>query len=374
MAPTQTLAAKKFAKNSLTMWAFGEWVKATETMPADSDEDLNEQIARAQQLPDIAPLLAVAVCEEPIEEDPLPVAEEKEKKIYVPKRMTEAPSETSVVCDWADNTQCFCRAWTPAHTMTSGAIKDRKLTCGGRCKKSAKSEEHSLRALCFKLGEQCEEMAFGEDYEMKMKIETLYSESADFYKNYPKWFNEVMEAKYGTCEKEDSYGTDDWADYVRCCPQHFTALTEKGRTMGFPKEWGGSWNGKGESHHPIITGFIKDRCEGKEHIVFNEQGFVWEDPSAMIFSNWKGGSTSADMRAKNDKKWVENPDTSFAMVPNSSEIRWGLAILPECQPNERGEWSFSRKCWRVKNLCDRKEIPDMLVGKWQEEGWDYLGK
>lgn len=352
MAPTNSQLAKAHAKTTLTRWAFGEWVRQAETMPSDSEDEELANMPRPVEVP----------IEDPVE-DPVPEAEEKAEKpekVYVPKRMTEAPEETSVVCDWADPDQCFCRAWTPAHTMTSGGVTDRKITCGGRCKKGTKNGA-SLYDLCVSLGDNLRTMAYG-DYEEEEEIAEKCLASAEFYENYPEWFNEKMTAKYGKCPESDP---GDWCHYVKCCGQHFKALTNTGRTMGFPKAWSNPNAVKGETHQPIILGYCQDRCEGKEHIVFNEMGFVWENPSTMLYSNLKGGSTSADMKCQGDGKWADIEDQE------------GYDLIYHCWwekcPDASEGMPGSRKCWRIKNVSDRTDTPAILKDKWQEEGWDYLG-
>ena len=341
-------------------WSLATWVEHfRETRDLSSDDEAPaplplEEISDAETLElssdDEGADILLALGNAP----PPPVVEVREKpvkKVSIPTRFTQdlaAPLDFQVSCFTG---RCCCRAWTPTHTATSGAIKDRKTTFGGACKHGVDKDSTTVYDLS---QNWCEELGqLGSDYDGHDEEKArLYWDSSEYWRGYPELLDKALTEKFGPCE-----GNHNWATALKVCGTHRRALNCGGvRTFGGPT--GKADKAGNQKFHSLIMGDNRNRGEmtpalgtGDYHIQFNEQGFIWEDPSQMVFYNWEGSSSSGDQKAQKDDKWVS---PSHERDPEKVEI-----------------YGKSRAPWKIKNAIARFEYRE-FAGKWQEEGWKYL--
>ena len=361
---------------SLNKWGFKNWrlahdfaakIKVIEERVASEDEDSDatqpfesgsssedEDLANPKPLEDVEVGKVVQEVRKilapvPPAFDP-PADPPKVKKIAsIPTRFTQefapAPLDFTKVCDFTN--RCCCRAWTPTHTATGSKIKDRKTTFGGGCSKSVGVGSTSIYELCDRWYEHLNDLATECEDSSKAR---LYEDSAKFWHTYPSWLDGQFTKKFGACETT-------WATKLKVCGTHSSALSKNVRTFGELKPP----NKKGvRIGHPLILGLDSNRGPNSEdlakgdygvHIQFNEQGFIWENPTKMVFYSWEGSSGSCDTKAQQDNLWTKE-DHAEALI---AEDLYGK----------------SKAGWRIKNYCMRNEYPEMS-GRWQEQGWSYL--
>ena len=369
----KALKAKKLSKNkradshnnhSLQQWAFATWrltevQKAVREIEGDSSDDEAppplplDEISDAETLEltseDEAPALdlPLALLDIP---DPIPEVEKPVKKVSIPTRFTQdlaAPLDFAQLANFTD--RCCCRAWTPTHTATCGAIKDRKTTFGGACKHGVDKDSTTIHDLCHNWCADLSALAGDYDGDDDEKAK-LYYDSAEYWREYPTFLDEALTEKFGACDTN-------WAHALKVCGTHNRALNDGSvRTFGGPT--GKVDKAGNQKFHSLIMGDNINRGssmtypEGTAyHIQFNEQGFIWENPTEMVFYNWEGSSSSGDQKAQKDDKWIS---PSHDSDPEKVEI-----------------YGKSRAPWKIKNAIARFEYRE-FAGKWQEEGWKYL--
>ena len=367
----KALKEKKLSKNkradlhnnhSLQQWALHTWrlhFEAVREIEGDSSDDEAppplplDEISDAENLEltdeDEAPALDL-----PLDiPDPIPEVEKPVKKVSIPTRFTQdlaAPLDFAQLANFTD--RCCCRAWTPTHTATCGAIRDRKTTFGGACKHRVDKDSTTVYDLTQNWCDQLAILAQDCDGHDDQKA-ALYYDSSEYWREYPNFLDKALTEKFGECE-----GGHNWSVALKVCGTHNRALNcDQVRTFGGPTGKVDKVTGK-PKFHSLILGDNLNRGDltdpggtGDYHIQFNEQGFIWEDPTKMGFYNWEGSSSSGDQKAQKDGKWVNDPE---GIDGNKCEI-----------------YGKSKAVWKIKNAIDRLEYPE-LASKWQEEGWRYL--